>query len=75
MRPWSQAEDEYMRHLFAEGLDAGQIAPRLGRSRDSVHGRAWRLGVYTESKDDRAQQVARHLNAIALLLGIDRSDP
>lgn len=44
-RPWTAAELEQVRTLWAEGLTAGQIGERLQRTRNSVLGKVHRLNL------------------------------
>jgi hypothetical protein len=42
---WAMEDDAMLRSMAANGASAADIGERLGRSRNSVCGRAWRLGV------------------------------
>lgn len=44
-KPWGPQDDKEMVKLSSDGLSASQIGARLGRSRNSVCGRADRLGI------------------------------
>lgn len=42
---WTAEDDAKLKQLATEGASAGEIGERMGRSRNSICGRAWRLGV------------------------------
>ncbi|WP_377830514.1 helix-turn-helix domain-containing protein [Bradyrhizobium lupini] len=43
IRPWSPEEEAQLLALFNEGMTAGELAERLGRSRQAVYGRLQRF--------------------------------
>ena len=46
VRPWTAADDRLLRQLWAEHKPTAQITPHFpGRSRNSILGRAGRLGL------------------------------
>jgi hypothetical protein len=44
-RPWTPADDEILRSLALNGVDAGGIGNRLNRTADAVRSRARRLNI------------------------------
>lgn len=50
-KAWTAAEERALRSLFTRGLRAGEIARRVGRSRDAVAARLVRLGLVEEAGD------------------------
>jgi len=49
-KPWKFADDAELKQLAATGIDLGQIAEKLGRSKASVEVRATALGVSLASR-------------------------
>lgn len=49
-RNWTKDETEACKRMWAEGKSAADIGKELGRTRDSVIGKWWRLGL---SEDQR----------------------
>lgn len=45
MTRWTEPEDATLRALAAQGLSSGNIAARMGKSRNAVIGRALRAGI------------------------------
>lgn len=45
VKPWTSEEDEIVKSWIQAGRPRREIAHRLGRSRDSVIGRSYRLGL------------------------------
>lgn len=42
---WTEEDDAALKRLAAEGASAREIGDALGRGRNSICGRAWRLGI------------------------------
>lgn len=47
---WSGPKEDMLRQLAGEGLSAAQISIRIGKSREAVCGKAWRLGIVLQGK-------------------------
>ena len=43
--PWLKEEDMALREMWDAGLGSNEIGRRMGRTKNSIIGRAWRLGV------------------------------
>jgi len=52
-KAWTSAEERALRSLFGRGLRAGEIARRVGRSRDAVAARLVRLGLVEDGDGKR----------------------
>lgn len=50
-RPWTHDEDNYLRQHALDGWSARDIAAPIGRSKNSVIGRASRLGIKLHGKN------------------------
>lgn len=48
---WAPSEDETLRQMWADMKPASEIGRILGRSRNSVLGRAFRLGMCNPSQE------------------------
>jgi hypothetical protein len=57
MMRWGQQEDDKLALLFARGLRLREIGLMMGRSKGSVEGRAWRIGL---DADERPEGYRRY---------------
>lgn len=57
MSGWTEAEDATLRKLVDDGLSAGLICGQMGRSRNSVVGRAHRLSIRLKGNDTLGRKV------------------
>jgi len=55
-RQWNESDDDLLRNLIAEGEFIGQIAMRLGRTREAVRNRANYLGLSVHSSPGRGRR-------------------
>lgn len=56
---WSQSDIDTLRARIAEGLTARQIADKIGRTRNSVIGKAQRLGLSIGTQADNGPTTQR----------------
>jgi uncharacterized protein (DUF885 family) len=64
--PWTEAEQETLRRLVAEGVSQSEIGRQLGRTRGAVANQAAKLGVRSDRTDTVRATEAKLLDAKAL---------
>jgi hypothetical protein len=64
MLVWDEPAVEQLRQLHAQGLSAGKIAKEFGTTRNTIAGKAYRLGIFfnTNSKPRKPRARARSSN-------------
>jgi GcrA cell cycle regulator len=59
---WDDESADLLAKLWADGLSAGQIAPRLGKSRNAILGKVHRLGLPPRKVTERAPRTRKSSN-------------
>ncbi|MGQ3049867.1 MAG: GcrA family cell cycle regulator [Niveispirillum sp.] len=57
--PWTPAEDQILRQLWAEGISSADIARRIGRSPRAVISKAFRDRLRARRMRDQDDELAR----------------